>query len=116
MKFFHRAFINTQNHDFSSFYWLIQAGPKAAPPYPSLAAAKEAGAVTLNYGQFINSVVSFLIVAFAVFLVVRSINRLRRKQAETPTPKTRDCPKCCMPIPLAATRCGHCTSEVARSA
>jgi large conductance mechanosensitive channel len=79
--------------------------------YPSVAAAKAAGAPTLNYGMFFNTVLEFLIVAFAVFLVVRQINRLRREPAPA-APATRDCPHCLTAIPLKATRCPACTSQV----
>jgi large conductance mechanosensitive channel len=78
--------------------------------YQSLAAAKAAGAPTLNYGNFINTVINFLIVAFAVFLLVRSVNRWLPKPA--PPVATKDCPDCAMPIPVAAKKCGHCTSLV----
>ncbi len=81
--------------------------------FETLAAAKAAGAPTLNYGIFLNSVINFLIVAFVVFLVVQQMNRLTKK-AETPAaPTTRDCPQCAMTIPLAAKRCGHCTAQLA---
>ena len=99
------------NVDFSDLYVLLKEGVKAAPPYASLADAKAAGAVTLNYGQFINNVVTFIIVAFAVFLVVRVANRLRPPEAAE-APNTRDCPSCRMPIPVAATRCPQCTSDL----
>ena len=79
-------------------------------PYESLAAAKTAGAPTLNYGNFLNTIISFLIVAFAVFLLVRSVNKWMPKPA--PPATTRDCPQCAMPIPVAAKKCGHCTSAV----
>jgi large conductance mechanosensitive channel len=79
--------------------------------YPSLAAAKAAGAATVNYGVFVNTVVNFLIIAFAIFLLVRAVNRLRGP-APVAAPTTRDCPYCAMAIPLKASRCGHCTSEV----
>jgi large conductance mechanosensitive channel len=70
-------------------------------------------AATLNYGIFINNVISFLIVAFVVFLVIQQMNRLTRKPAPAVVPTTKDCPQCAMPIPLAARRCGHCTSQLA---
>ena len=79
-------------------------------PFDTLAAAKAAGAATLNYGLFINTVINFLIVAFAVFLLVRQVNRLAAKPA--PAPSTKDCPLCLMPVPLKATRCAHCTSQL----
>jgi large conductance mechanosensitive channel len=80
--------------------------------YPTLAAAKAAGAATINYGIFINSILNFLIIAFAVFLLVRQVNRFTAKPTPAPAPTTRDCPLCLSTIPLKATRCAHCTSEV----
>jgi large conductance mechanosensitive channel len=96
--------------DFANLFLMLKPGPKGAPPYASLADAKAAGAVTINYGQFINNVVAFTIIAFAVFLIVRAANRLHPEEAATPA--TRDCPYCRMPIPVAATRCPHCTTEL----
>jgi large conductance mechanosensitive channel len=95
------------NVDFSDLFFVIKEGT-AAGPYATLAQAKAVAAVTLNYGQFINVMVSFLIVSFAVFLLVRGINKFR-KAAE---PKTKDCPYCLSPVPIKAVRCGHCTSEL----
>jgi large conductance mechanosensitive channel len=92
--------------DFSGLYFSLDG-----KSYDSLAAAKAAHAATVNYGVFLNTVVSFLIVAFCVFLVVKQINRFAPKPAAAPT--TKDCPQCAMPIPLAAKRCGHCTSQLA---
>jgi large conductance mechanosensitive channel len=80
--------------------------------FPSLAAAKAAGAATVNYGVFVNNVLAFLIVAFAVFLVVQAYDRVRTKEEAAPTPALKDCPFCIQPVPLAATRCPHCTSEL----
>jgi large conductance mechanosensitive channel len=80
--------------------------------FPSLEAAKAAGAATVNYGVFINNVITFLIVAFAVFLVVQAYNRVRAKEEAAPAPTLKDCPFCIQPVPLAATRCPHCTSEL----
>ena len=79
--------------------------------YPSLAAAKAAGAATLNYGVFLNTVVNFVIVAFAVFLLVRLTEALRAKPAPA-SPSTKECPQCAMAIPLRALRCPHCTSTL----
>jgi large conductance mechanosensitive channel len=79
--------------------------------FDSLAAAKAVAAPTLNYGMFLNHVFNFLIVAFAIFLLVRQVNRLKRQQ-EAPAPTTRECPYCLTQIPLKATRCAGCTSEV----
>jgi large conductance mechanosensitive channel len=78
--------------------------------FDSIAAAKTAGKPTLNYGMFINNVINFLIVAFAVFLVVHQVNRWTRKPEAAPV--TKDCPQCAMSIPVAAKRCGHCTSQL----
>jgi len=83
----------------------------SATHYPTIAAAKAAGAATLNYGLFLNTIINFLIVAFAVFLLVRQVNRLAPKPAPAPA-ATRDCPYCLTAIPLKATRCAHCTSEL----
>ncbi|HET7601246.1 MAG TPA: large conductance mechanosensitive channel protein MscL [Gemmatimonadales bacterium] len=103
------------NVDFSNLFVVLKEGAKAAGPYASLADAKAAGAVTLNYGVFINTIVSFLIIAFAVYLVVRAANRIQGpKPAASPT--TKDCPYCAMSIPVSARRCPHCTSELTKAA
>jgi large conductance mechanosensitive channel len=81
--------------------------------FATLAAAQKAGAATINYGVFINTVLDFIIVAFAIFMVIRGMNQLKRKEEEAPAePTTNDCPYCLSTIPIKATRCGHCTSEV----
>ncbi len=80
--------------------------------YQTLAAAKAAGAPTLNYGMFLNTIINFLIVAFAVFLLVRQVNRWATKPAPAAEPTTRDCPQCLMAIPVKARRCGHCTAQL----
>jgi len=95
------------NVDFSDLFVVLKAG-KVAGPYASLVEAKAAAAVTLNYGVFLNDVISFLIVSFSVFLLVWSINKFR-KEAE---PNTKDCPFCLSVIPIKAKRCSHCTSEL----
>ena len=101
------------NIDFANLFIVLKEGTKASGPYASLAAAKAAGAVTINYGLFINTVISFLIVAFAVFLLVRNINRLKRQEEAPPAaPTTKECPYCISTIPIKATRCSHCTSEL----
>ena len=79
--------------------------------YASLAEAQAAGAPTLNYGLFLNNILDFLIVAFAIFLVVRQINRMKRQEVPPP-PNTKECPYCLATIPLKASRCSSCTSEV----
>ena len=81
--------------------------------YETLAAAKAAGAPTLNYGLFLNTVINFLIIALAVFLVVQQVNRWTKKPAAAAAATTKDCPQCAMPIPIAAKRCGHCTTQLA---
>jgi len=80
--------------------------------YPTIAAAKAAGSPTINYGIFLNTVMNFLIVAFAVFLLVRTVNRWAVKPAPAAAPSTKDCPQCAMAIPIAAKKCGHCTSAL----
>lgn len=80
--------------------------------FDSLKAAKEAGAATLNYGLFINTVLDFLIVAFVIFLLIKQLNKLKRSEPPAP-PATKDCPFCCSSVPLAAKKCAHCTSDLA---
>jgi large conductance mechanosensitive channel len=100
--------------DFANLMLVLRSG-SPPPPYPTPAAAQEAGAVTINYGQFLNNVISFLIVAFAVFLLVRAINQLRRQQpVPPPAPTEKPCPYCALNIPLQASRCPNCTSELAK--
>ena len=100
------------NLDFANLLVVLKEG-KTPGPYATLAQAKAAGAVTLNYGQFINTVINFVIVAFSVFMLVRSVNRLRQeKEAPPAAPTTKECPFCLSVIPLQAVRCGHCTSEL----
>jgi large conductance mechanosensitive channel len=98
------------NVDFSNLFFILKDGTVAGP-YASIAEAQKAGAVTVNYGLFLNTVISFIIIAFSVFLLVKSINRLRR---ETPQdePVTKECPFCLLAIPAKAAKCGHCTSEL----
>ena len=102
------------NVDFSSFYILLKESAKVAGPYASLADAQAAGAVTLNYGVFINTVISFLIIAFSVFMIVKSINKMKRKEEEIPpaAPTTKSCPYCYTVISVQATKCPACTSEI----
>lgn len=99
--------------DFKNLFFVLRKGVEAGP-YATVEAAKEAGAVTINIGLFLNAVLSFLLVAFAVFMMVRFINRLHRPVPAPPAPPTtRKCPYCVSDIPLAAVRCPQCTSEVA---
>lgn len=98
--------------DFSNLYIVLTAG-KVAGPYASLAAAQQAGAVTFNYGLFINKIINFLIVAFALFLVIRSMNKMKRKAEAVPAePTTKECPFCFTTIPIKAVRCPNCTAEL----
>jgi large conductance mechanosensitive channel len=80
--------------------------------YPSVAAAKQAGAATLNYGLFLNNIITFLIVAFAVFLLVKGVNKFRREEKKEEAVTEKDCPFCATKIPLSAARCPHCTSHL----
>jgi large conductance mechanosensitive channel len=99
--------------DFSDLFVTLKDGSSAGP-YATLASAQEAGAVVISYGVFINAVISFLIVAFAVFLLIRTINQLRRDEEEAPAePTTKECGQCYSTISIKATRCPHCTSEIA---
>jgi large conductance mechanosensitive channel len=95
--------------DFSNLFLVLKQGSTAGP-YVSLADAHKAGAVTINYGLLINSVISFLIVAFAVFLLIRIINRLKSTEETQVAPDTKECPYCLSIVPIKAVRCGHCTS------
>ena len=102
------------NVDFTNLFAVLREG-SAPGPYLSLAAAKEAGAVTMNYGVFINTIISFVIVAFAVFLLIRNINRLKREKEAPAEPTTKDCPLCLSTISIKATRCAFCTAELEAS-
>lgn len=97
--------------DFSSLFLNI-----SGKSYPTIAAAKAAGAATINYGLFINTVIDFLIVAFAIFLLVRQVNRWTTKPAAPAAPTTKDCPFCATSIPIKAKRCPNCTSNMAEMA
>jgi len=97
------------NVDFSNIFAVLKEG-KVPGPYASVAVAKEAGAITINFGLFINTIINFLIVAFAIFLVVKNVNKLKRTPPAVPT--TKECPHCLSTIPIKATRCGHCTSDL----
>ncbi len=100
------------NVDFSNLFLTLKAGTTAGP-FATLAEAQKAGAVTLNYGVFLNTIISFVIVAFAVFLLVRSLNKLKRhEEAPAAEPTTKECPQCLSTIPIKARRCAFCTSEL----
>jgi large conductance mechanosensitive channel len=96
--------------DFSNLFVSLSGGS-----YASLDAAKAAGAATLNYGVFINTVIDFLIVAFAIFMIVKAMNKMKRKAEAAPAaPTTKACPECMMEIPIKASRCGHCAVVLAK--
>jgi len=100
------------NVDFVNLFAIVQEGATAGP-YATLAEAKEAGAVTINYGVFFNEIISFAIVAFAVFLLIKNINRLKKEEEEAPAePTTKDCPHCMSTISIEAKRCPNCTSQL----
>jgi len=100
------------NVDFANLFIVLKEGVTAGP-YASLADAQAAGAVSMNYGVFINTIISFIIVAFVVFLLIRNINRLKRKEEAPPAePTTKECPFCMSTIPIKAMRCPQCTSEL----
>lgn len=103
----------------ADMFWLLQAGPEQGPPYATLADAQAAGAVTLNYGIFINNILAFLIIALVMFFLIRSINSLENAVEdglghgdEKTEPTTKKCPYCISTIPRRATRCPECTSQL----
>jgi large conductance mechanosensitive channel len=107
------------NVDFSNLFIVIKDGAIAPPPYATILEAQAAGAATFNYGLFINTIISFLIIAFAVFMIVRLFNKALKKMtaqkaqvAAAAAPTTKDCPFCATAVPIKATRCPHCTSEI----
>lgn len=105
----------TGNVDFSNLFWVLKDGTKVAAPYDSLAAAQAAGAVTINYGLFLNTIISFLIVAFAVFMLIKAMNTVQEKldkSEKEAAPTTKKCPYCLSEINIDATRCPHCTSNI----
>ena len=100
------------NVDFSNLFLVIKQGAVAGT-FATVAEAQKAGAVTINYGIFFNTVISFLIVAFAVFMLIRGINKLKRVEEAPPEePTTKECPKCFSTISINASRCAFCTSEL----
>ncbi len=100
--------------DFSNMFAVLKEGVEVAGPYAALADAQAAGAVTLNYGTFINTIISFIIIAFAIFMLIKSMNSAKRKEEEAPAaePTTKGCSQCFSDIPIKATRCPMCTSTV----
>ena len=105
--------------DFANMFWVLKDGTLANPPYATLDAAQKAGAVTINIGVFINVMISFIIVAFAVFILIKAVNKVQAamdKSKEDEAPKTRPCPYCCSIISVNATKCPNCTSAVKKLA
>ncbi len=98
--------------DFANLFIILREGVKTSGPYASLLAAQAAGAVTINYGVFTNTIIHFTIVAFAVFMLVRSVNRLKKKEEISSEATIKDCPYCLSHIPVKATRCPNCTSNL----
>ena len=99
------------NVDFSNLFLVLKGNVPGG--FPTITTAQEAGAVTLNYGLFINTIINFLIVAFAIFMVIRSMNKMKKEEeAPAAEPTTKDCPHCLSTIPIKATKCAHCTSAV----
>ena len=101
------------NVDFTDLFVVLKEGTIPGP-YASLPAAREAAAVTWRYGIFVNALINFLIVALAMFLIIKLATRMMRKEAEQPAPPpvSKECPSCFMAVPVRATRCPHCTSEI----
>lgn len=100
------------NVDFSNLFIVLKEGSQAGP-FMTIADAQAAGAVTLNYGMFVNTVISFIIVAVAVFMVIKSLNKMQRQEeAPLEEPTTKECSYCFTIIPINATRCPNCTSEL----
>jgi len=100
------------NVDFTNLFIVLKQGAQVGP-YATLADANAAGAVTLNYGVFINTIISFIIVAFAIFLLIRNLNRLKKKEEAPPAElTTKECPFCLSVVPIKAVRCPNCTSEL----
>lgn len=98
--------------DFSNWFVVIKQGTTAGP-YATIAEAQSAGATTMNLGLFLNAIISFIIVAFCIFLLIKAINKLNAPKEQAPAPvTTKKCPYCCSEIALEATRCPHCTSEI----
>ncbi len=104
--------------DFANLFFVLKDGAGAPSPYPSLSAAQAAGAVTLNIGLFLNTVISFIIVAFAVFMLIKAVNTLQAKldtKEQEAAPTTKECPYCFSKIDIRATRCPECTTELSPS-
>ena len=97
--------------DFTNKFVVLKAGANGVTSFTNQADAVKAGAITWNYGMFITLVINFLIVAFCIFLVIRAMNKMKRPAPDAP-PVSKECPACTMTIPVQATRCPYCTSEI----
>jgi large conductance mechanosensitive channel len=102
--------------DFANLFYVLKEAATGPAVYASLADAKAAGAVTLNYGAFINTIISFVILAFAIFLVIKNMNKLKKEEPAAPAaePTTKDCPHCFSTISIKATKCPNCTSPISQ--
>jgi large conductance mechanosensitive channel len=98
--------------NFQDLFIVLRQGEQALPPNATLAMAKELGSVTFNYGQFLTDVVSFILLGLGVFLIIKAINKLKQKPEEPTEPTEKDCPYCLKSIPIKATRCPYCTSQL----
>ncbi|HET7569729.1 MAG TPA: large conductance mechanosensitive channel protein MscL [Gammaproteobacteria bacterium] len=99
--------------DFSKYFIVLKQGTPPGP-YHSMTAAQAAHAVTLNYGSFIGTIITFIVISLSIFVLLRQMNKLKRKPQDVPaSPTTKDCPHCCTSIPIKASRCPACTSELA---
>lgn len=98
--------------NFQDLFIVLRQGEQALPPNATLAMARELGAVTFNYGQFLTDVVSFILLGLGVFLIIKGINKLKREPEVQAKPTEKDCPYCFQSIPINATRCPHCTSQL----
>ncbi|HLW73457.1 MAG TPA: large-conductance mechanosensitive channel protein MscL [Gammaproteobacteria bacterium] len=103
------------NVDFSNLFVILKEGHKLPGPYATLAEAHTAGAVTLNYGLFVNTLISFVIIAFSVFMLIRSMNRLQQRLEKPAAVTTKTCPYCFSTININATRCPSCTSDLSKA-
>ena len=97
--------------DFADSYVVLKPGTDGNTTYPSLAAAKAAGANTWRIGLFVNAIINFVIIGFVIFMIVKAANKAKKKK-EAGEPTEKDCPRCLMKVPIKATRCGHCTSDI----
>ena len=101
------------NIDFKNLFVVIKQGSAAVGPYLTIEDATKAGAVTLNYGRFINTIITFLIVSFSIFILIKGLNAAKRKEPEAPpAPASKLCPKCATSIPVKAVKCPNCTSDL----